>query len=264
MTKDPSLHIKRSDLYKIMADMLPKGVDYNNFVDVLLVKCAPLSISTRSVISSTIKSEKKFDRIQGSSRFDADLVAKLLHATRVRLKHKGVTQIKPSSKDWEMVKDLTKNIIDFCIDFNLPKREGAIAYLEIGLNKMNKYGLNKFSNLYESICDTYAAKLEIDQDSEPDITLQLYKIYSSNIMDQTGIFEDFKKEPEKYVWFVRARLQAKQLNMGLEEYIEAQFEGLDFARGIPHPSQLVGPKATERISRYLYKYNLKVDNNRTK
>ena len=40
--------------------------------------------------------------------------------------------------------------------------------------------------------------------------------------------------------------------------MKAQFEGLDFSGGIPHPTQLTGPKATDRVIRYCYKEGIKI------
>lgn len=259
MQREASLHIRRSSLVSILEDMLPKGVDSEKFADILLERSAPLSTSTRSVVTTNKRLDVKTEKIAKSSRLDSDILAKLIYATRHKLKHRGITQIKPGGKDWDVVKEITNQALDFCLEFNIEKRAGMIKYLEIGISKMNKFNLNKLPSLNEAIYETYAAQQEVDEDDDPTITEAMYKEYSTIVLKQTGIFEDFKNDPVKYVWFCRARKQAKELNIALDAYIEAQFEGLDFARGIPAPSQLVGPKATERIYKYLYKYNLRLD-----
>ena len=64
--------------------------------------------------------------------------------------------------------------------------------------------------------------------------------------------------PDKYVWFVRAKYQAKDMGITNSTYMKAQFDGLDFVRGIPHPTQMVGEKARERVIRYAFKHNINV------
>lgn len=263
MKREPSLHITKGNLERILSDILPEGVCITSISDMIFLNATPYSISSRTVVPSNKRVEKKIEKIVKGSRLDGDIFANLLYIIRKKLKHKGINQIKPGTKDWDTIKILSNKAIDFCNDFNLEKKTGFAKYIEIGISRIGqKFNLNRLLSLNEVISDIYESSLEVDSDDEPDLTLELYKLYSKHIMDQTGIFEDFSKEPEKYVWFVRARKQAKQINIALNLYIEAQFEGLDFTRGIPYPSQLVGPKANQRIYQYLYKRGLKIDNNR--
>ena len=261
MRREPSIHITKTDLEKILTGILPKGVLVSKLVEHVFIEATPYSISSRTVVPTNNRIEKKIEKLVKSSRMDADLLANALYLVRKKLKHKGITQIKPGTKDWETIKTLSINAVEFCNDFNLDKKLGFLKFIEIGLSRLGpKFNLNKLGSLNGTISEIYEANLEILKDDEPDLTMELYQLYSKHILSQTGIFEDFSNEPEKYVWFVRARQQAKKINLSLDLYIEAQFEALDFTRGIPYPSQLVGPKANQRIYQYLYKRGLKLDN----
>ena len=55
--------------------------------------------------------------------------------------------------------------------------------------------------------------------------------------------------------------EAKNLGCDYDTWIEAQFDALSFCNGIPLPEQLFGMKAKERLMKYLYKYNISLDNN---
>lgn len=264
MKRDPSLHISLSDLTKVLQE-----TNINNKVgkaqaEFLLMICKPYSISTRTVEVKNKFIEDKVKKLLNSTRLDSDQFSKLIYTVRQRLRHRGITLIRPSSREWPYLKEVTNLALGFCSEFNLPVRKGCIEYITIGISKMNKFNVAKFVNLHESICETFLAIKEIEKDSDSELTDTLYKIYSEKILHQTGIFEDFKSEPEKYVAFVRAREQAKNLNVSLEIYIEAQFDALGFANGIPYPSQMYGTKATERLYKYLYKEGLKIDSNRIK
>lgn len=259
MQRDPSIHIKLSDLVHILkTKVFDKNLKPADLGMVLLKECAPYSVSTRSVISSNLRVERKAKKLIHSSRLDSDLFSQLIYATRKSLKHRGITLIKPGSKDWDMVKEITTKALDFCLEFELGKREGFIQYIKIGISKMIKFNLNKFNGLHEIICETYSAIKEIEKDTDPELTKELYNYYSQEVIRVTGIFEPIDNDPEKYVYFVKARQLAEELNVSLDLYIEAQFDGLNFAKGIPHPVQLTGVNARQRLIRYLYKKGFKV------
>lgn len=255
--RDPSLHIKRSDLINIISTLLPDSYNHEIFVDRLIKLSAPHSVSSRSIHVPNNRIEKKVNKLIQSSRLDGDMFSNLLYLIRKKLRHVGVTQAKPGSKDWEAIKECAANAIEFCSEFDLEKKAGFQEYIKIGISKMKIFNIRKFPSLHEQISNTYQAMRIVKDDDEPEFTEFLYKEYSSTILTNTGIFEDMKSDPEKYSNFVLARKQAKKLNVALDLYMEAQFDGLSFTNGIPHPHQLHGVKATERLYKYLYKQNIK-------
>lgn len=266
MKREPSLHITRSDFEEICKDIFPDDsiIDYNWVVHEVFKRAKSRSISTRTVALTNQQLEKKAKRLIQSSRNDADLFAKLIYAVRKKLKHRGISQIKPGGKDWDLIKEITAHALDFCLANDLPKRLGFLSYIEIGLKKLNKYNLSKFPSLQESINETYLALKEINDDNDSSVTEEIYRTYFSRIMSNTGIPDNSKDIPEKFVWFVRAKKEALELGVKPSTYMDAQFEALDFVNGIPHPTQLVGPKARDRVIRYLYKNNIKVGNTGSK
>jgi hypothetical protein len=262
MKREPSIHISKSHLIVIIEELngLQKhGVVYSSeeLVNKIFTMAKPYSIISRQVNVSNDRVEKKANRLLKSSRLDADLFARLVFAVRKQRKHRGISQIKPGGKDWDLVKEVTSSALNFCEEFSLKKRDGFIRYIDVGLSKMAKFNLAKFPNMYEAICETYEAIVEIENDNNPEGTSELYDYYVRHIADNTGIYEDIKTLPEKYVWFVRARKEADKIKVPYAVYIKAQFSGFDFAKGIPHPVQLVGPKAILRVNRYAYRKNFK-------
>ena len=266
MRREPSIHITKNKLSEIIEEIMGNqkhGIVYSNsmIVDKIFSMAKPFSISSRNVTVTNDRIEKKAKRIIESSRADADLFAQLIYAIRKKRKHRGISPIKPSGRDWDLVKDITASALNFCEEFELRKREGFIRYIEIGMTKMIKFSLNKFPNMYEGICETYSAIQEILSDTDPEGTKEMYEFYIQHIAEYTGIFEKLIDIPEKYVYFVRARRVADDIKVPGVVYIKAQFEGLDFAKGIPHPVQLIGSKAIERVNRYAYKRNFKTEYN---
>jgi len=261
--REPSLHIKYNDFKHVIGIVM--GIEdkdqLEGIASEVFFRGKPYSVSTRSMTISNERMEKKAARIIQSSRRDADLLASLIYATRRRMKHRGITQIQPSSRDWGMVKEMAAHALDFCNEFDLDRRSGFLKYIEVGLSKMQKFGLAKYLNMYEGICLTYQAMIEIEQDPDAETTKEMYEIYSQRVIDNTGINDRLEELPDKYVWFARARAQAEQMNAAVGLYMNAQFEGLDFTKGIPHPTQLVGPKAHDRVVRYCYEHGYKLKKN---
>lgn len=256
MKREPSIHITRDSLRIILNSL---GIEENYFIKEIMRRAKSNSIGTRTVTISTDKLEKKFKKITQSSRKDADLFAQVIYAIRKSKKHRGISHMKPGGKDWDILKEVAASALDFCNEFELNRRTGFIKFVEIAMDKMKKYSLVKFNGLRENISETYAAIKEIESDSDSGMTDLMYKIYFNKILEVTGITDESKELPDKYVWFVRARAQAEEMNIAPDLYIEAQFAALDFAKSIPHPTQLVGIKAKDRVIRYAYKNNINLD-----
>lgn len=257
MKREPSIHIFKSRLVEILEDILSEDEDVKGLVNDIFYRAKPYSISSRTVTTSNDRIEKKIKRVTNTTRLDSDIFSQLIYAKRKSLKHRGISMIKSGSKDWDILKEVTGQALLFCEDFELSIREGFIKYIEIGLSKMSKYGLNKFLGMYQGISETHQALIDISEDEDPGGTKKMYEYYTKIIADKTGVFERLEELPEKYVWFIKARNQADDLKVPHNVYIKAQFEALNFAKGIPYPSQMVGPKATERVNRYAFSKGIK-------
>ena len=255
MKREPSIHITLSTLRSVLKSL---GLKDDKYANEIMKRSKSHSIGTRTVTITNDKLEKKINKVLQSSRKDADLFAQLIYAIRKKRKHRGISHMKPGGKDWEILKEVAASALAFSNEFELKRRDGFISFIEIGMNKMQKFSLMKFNNLRESISETYAAIEEIKTDKDRVMTEAMYRAYFSKILHNTGITDESKELPEKYVWFVRARQQAEEMNIDPVLYIEAQFAALDFANSIPHPTQLVGLKAKERVIRYAYKNKIKL------
>jgi len=263
MVRNPSLHITEDKLLLVLKELVnSKTIKVNTTYEKLAYQIfslsRPYSIINRSINITNDRVDKKVCKLLSSSRLDSSIFANLLHLVRRQLKHKGIAPIRAGSKDWDSLKVITSQAIDFCNEFNLEKKEGFHKYIELGLKKMKKFGLVKFNNMYSGICETYQAELELAKDSDPDGTNALYKYYVGHIARKTGVVNEYDS-PDKYLCFMKVREEANRLGVDGVDYIKAQFYGLDFTGGIPDPLQLIGEKAIDRLNKYLFKFNIKTD-----
>lgn len=254
--REPSIHITRTNFFEIMDEL---GYTYKD-VSRIFKKAKSYSISTRSFIISDDKLRKEVGKLVESKRHDAAIFAQLIYVIRKNKKHLGITPMKPSDKSWGTLKVVAANALKFFTEFEFKNRKDAFTkYIEIGINKMKRFNLNKFLTMHEVICETYQAMVEIENDDDKDITQEMYKIYIRYIIGRIGMYDKEEETPERYVWFVRARNQARDMNISFKIFINAQIEAFDFMERSPHPAQLVGLKATDRVMEYMYKHGIKIN-----
>ena len=258
MSRDPSLHVKLSDLITILGKVLPEGVDVKGFALALLKHGRPYSLNTRIISVTTERLENKVNKILMSPTKDADLMARVIYAVRVGLHHKGVRQIKPASREWGIVKELASLANNFCLDFDKGKKDGYTVYIKLAIAKMKAFNLNRISSMHEAICRTYEALLEIKDDPDPALSESIHQYYRVKVAKKTGIINNFKDEPDKYVYFVRVAALVKSLTVKYQYFIDAQFDAMEYRNSMPEPPQLIGQKAKERLNKWLYEKGIRV------
>ena len=186
------------------------------------------------------------------------MVADIIYATRIKLKHKGVRKINQGNlREWTNCKKLAEICNTFCQDFELPTREGFIKYIELGIKKMPdaRALTTRLIGLQDSITEEFSAIKEIQELSPKDkqTISQIQDFYVRQIADRTGIYEPIK-DPGKFTHFIRLYDFLNKKGWNYKEYIIAQFEGLAWCNGIPELSQLTSEKAISRYNKYLYKH----------
>jgi hypothetical protein len=260
----PSIHIDEQNLI-LALDKLKKVHNYKynskDLANNLLLESIKYSIHTRSINPSNKKSQDKVDKVMKSGLGDAMKFARVLYLVRVSMKHRGVTQINQASKEWPILKQITQDAVTFCKDFDLTLDQGFKEYLTLGISKMQKFALPKISAMAETISQTYEFTNEIKSDPNKSITENLSLEYNRAITLKTGIGHNYKDQPDKYVFFVRAAQLCKDLNIKPQDYVKAQFHGFEWISGIPDPVQFVGAKARERVMKYIYETGIKLTNN---
>lgn len=250
--REPSIHITKSQFEEIL-----NTLEVDNFpVEAFFVIARKMAINHRAVLVSNNKNTKRVNNILLASKGDAALVADILYATRIKLKHRGVRKINESnSREWANCKKLAEICNTFCEDFKLDTREGFIKYIELGIKKMDgNYNnlLNRLSSMSEKISDLYSATLEMEDDSGNAKAIHDYFI--KRVADVTGIYESFVNQPDKYIHFVRLDKFLSEKGWDPTQFIDAQFESLAWCNGLPEPSQMYNDKAIERYNKYLFKH----------
>lgn len=255
--REPSIHITKSQFEEIL-----NTLEVDNFpVEAFFVIARKSAINTRAVVVSNKGTTKKVTNLLLASKGDAALVADIIYATRIKLKHKGVRKIKESEpRNWVQCKKIAEICNQFCEDFQLDTREGFIKYIEIGIQRMDgNYNnlLNRLSVMSEKITNQMEAEIELNEDKDSGFTLDIHNEFIKRVAKVTGIYESYENQPEKYVHFLRIHKLLGEKDWNLYSFMDAQFEALAWCNGLPDPSQMYNDKAIERYNKYLYKYKNK-------
>ena len=95
--RDPSIHITKHQFEKILSQLEV----YNFPIDAFFVIARKEAINTRVVVVTNNKTTKKVSNILLASKGDAALVADIIYATRIKLKHRGVRKIRETEpRNW--------------------------------------------------------------------------------------------------------------------------------------------------------------------
>lgn len=260
MRRVPSIHITE-DRLRVILENLPDFMLPENRAKAILIHARKVSCDNRAVTISNAKAKRDILKILKSDKGDTNLMSTILFSLRKQKKHKGIQRIKEGTTEWKQVKQLCALAIDFSNDFELKKREGFIVYLEMGFKRMNSFRnhITKLINMFEIISLMYEATLLISNDKRKTETEEIHKEYIKMIAIKTGITESYTNDPINYVNFIKVREITDKYNVPIDIYIESQFDQLEWTSGYPSPIQLASEKAIERLNKFMYQNNLKIE-----
>lgn len=254
--REPSLHVTRTDLEYILSKFGLNGKELDTLVKFLLQEGSNHQLTNRKRLIATYYNtktiKKKMDTAAISDRGNTLKFLKELEIQRkVKLKF-GVKPIKENTKDWGFVKEASSLCEEYCMAFNMSWEEGCKSYIAAAIDYIDRFSVMKLVTMYEFICQTQQAMTEIMSDENVDLTQEIYHEYNHIISAKTGLSNDFKSRPNKYVFFVRAATLAKSKDVSALDFVRAQFKSLEWVNGLPDPSLMIGDKAVERLQKYLF------------
>lgn len=257
MQREPSIHITKGEFQRLLNDLEIEGFPINQF----FIQARKVSVNTRNVSVTTKKDTKRVNKILLATKGDASMVADIVYATRIKLKHRGVRKINETQKrDWALCKELANICNQFAQDFLFENtREAFLTYISIGFKRMGKDHrniLNRLISMVDNVYLYYENSQGIGEDDAPKLTINLYDYYNQKIADATGIWEKeaLEDNPEKYNDFLQIRRLCDEHNWDYQDYVDAQFEGMAWCNGIPEPHNMYNPKAIDRYKKFVYKY----------
>jgi len=135
-----------------------------------------------------------------------------------------------------LVQSVCDEAIVFSKYFAMETRPGFIKFLELATEK-GWLTLNKLSKNKHKILDEYELEKALLEDPHPELTNQLFQIYTSETLNRFGVSKDFSI-PTEYLHFVRATAIVKKYKIAPADFINWFFECWAWIDGPVWPNKL--------------------------
>jgi hypothetical protein len=172
----------------------------------------------------------------------------LTHHRKTILHHKGIKMPKQDSRDWAYTEGIIPDVNEFCLQYGLDKRTGYKKFIEIGCSLMPKFRLGYFSWKLERIYEIKDLRDKVEFDPNKPLTVELITLYQNKVLTSSGIM--YRPDLEALAEFVDIAKFCKDNKITTQDFIEGAFRLLEFKKGIPNPSNMLGEKFLLSIAQY--------------
>jgi hypothetical protein len=237
--RDPAIHIRRSELFKILVDF---GINDRDMPEIMK-RASKINIKNRVNLILPAKSRQKAERIVEAN---TDLVGtfNLAYMTVMKEENIKVLSIHKNSPQYLSFTEIAQQAKEFCGLFELDYMQGFLIYVRMGVKILNKkYSLYRLKSASDRIVDRYRTIVTVNNDQSPLNTSFMYVAWERAVKKYFDIVLDVKGDMDKYVHFVYAKQDADSVNAKYEDWMNAQFEKWSFLQSMPELSQLHGENA---------------------
>lgn len=238
--RDPSIHIKKSDLFKVF-QTLKIEMDIPEFMK----ECNKYTIYNRQVLQVSKQEEKQLQHFKEYATPHVKTFNYHLEKERRRRKHR-VRRIHKTSKQYPTLVKISANANQFCELFNINKDKGFKLYINRALDIMPKYTLNRFIYYHDKIITWYEDLEFMKKHPLQALATDIKDYYK----ERTGLTTVVSEVP----FYMCAEI-VDELNCNYTDYVDAQFDGMEWLGVFPTPTQLTTDKAKERYQNSLLKTN---------
>jgi hypothetical protein len=248
--RDPSVHVKRSDLLKILSDY---GINHRDMPGIMLA-ASKKALKFRANLTLPAKTRKKAERVLEAGD---ELVEEFNRAyvTVMAENNIKVLAIHKNNTQYLTLKEITQSAREFCTLFELDPQQGFLMYVRMGVKLLNKkYSLYRLKSVSDRIVDRYRTTLTINNDQSPINTELMYQAWGKAVKKYfNAVIEIERGAIDKYVHFVYAKQDADSVNANYNDWMDAQFEKWSFLQSMPEFSQLHGDNAKINYKVYISK-----------
>ena len=254
--QDPTIHIKISDLKKVLSKLAIMFPD--QLAEEILVESQPYALRNRFV--AEVKGSGKAKKAKKAEKFSIseDLVEQfngILTSYRMANSHRFIP-IKREDVMWKLLSEVAHDAMEFCTTMEYKDvHTGMLRYISKGIELMRgKYGLARFKSFRDRIVDEVSLERIYAEDESPIETTQFTDCYLQLLAKEPGISKDgYTFTISQRVDLLYGRRDADLLKVDYFQYLKAQFAELNFLGGVPETVHLHGDNAKQRVRSYLAK-----------
>lgn len=249
MKRDPSIHVRRSDLHAALLKVglkLPAGK-----FDSLLRALEPRQIRNRSIVQAPKAAAQRKAKVAAAEvPLTTKEIVNIIHTERVAAGHRMMAPIHEGDSSWTLATMVARDAYEFAKAYEYsPLSVGYRAYVAAGIKLMGRtYALNKFRYMQERIYTAVGTEILVDRDPNPEATREMAAHYIAMAGDHSDAVVKLTKRDMADM--IHARTDARICGADYEGWIAAQFDGLAFCGAVPRPTQLHGDTAMRRYRDY--------------
>ncbi len=254
MTRDPAIHILKSDLFRIFMEIQDWPEGAQDMTDTVFRHAKKYQIRTRSIVAGNATQRKRVERRSTAvCPLTPERLGRILYAERVRHQHQVITAINKGDSAWTTLMEVARDAYEFGELFGImPRDEAYRQYVDLGLQLMGrKYAIGKFKYHKERIFERKGSHVLIADDPDTEGTDRFQRIWRKAMERHSRMA--MKLDPLDRVHFIYARIEAEQEGAKFSVWIEAQFERLAFLSAVPNLNQFYGDGALKRYREHALK-----------
>ena len=220
----PSIHISLTDLAKILSELNIDNID--NLVNEIAKRTYNKRLSNRAAFKARVATKRKSEKIKADTEdtYITDTFNNILVNNRNKTHAKNVDIIKKTSSMYPMLQDISFMAKGFCDAFEFKNMElGMQVYIDIGLQLMNMYALNKFKYFNEKIHFSYAVSLLIERDPNKQQLINCIESYREWVNENLSFRPEVKKV-EDMIKFIKLRDDIMNSGISFKDFFEAQVD----------------------------------------
>ena len=249
--KDPSIHIRRSDLIEIFKS-LRLDLDIYDLANTLLVQARQYSIQNRVQVTTKAKAKKKSDRSVESDTKLLDQFNRIYMGVMLSNNIKTMS-IGKTSPQYPTLKEVCGQAKEFSDLLGMAYEQGFKLYVETGVHLLgNKFGIYRLKGYALKILEYHQAKTLINNDPNPDGTDDIITAWSQAVRVYYKTSIELEDDAQR-AHFIHAREMADSLKADYYDYICSHFEKWAYLNSIPSFSQLYGDQSKLIYQTYMAK-----------
>lgn len=247
MLRDPSIHIKKSDLLRICKE---EGITFpEDFVANLMIKASKIKLQNRVYIVTKAQAARKAARLSGTNSEAVDPFNKVYYSTLMNHNMKS-KPIHKGTKAYLTLREVADNAAEFWRYFKIPSMDEAFKiYVGLGITLLGtKFTIYRLKGADSKIRDRYE-NMEILENTPPMQVHLALAAWSRSLKE----FHDLSLEVniDQMADLARASQDATKAGADIMDWMDAQFDKWTFMNSMPEFSQLHGDNAQLAYVKYM-------------
>ena len=242
MVRKPAIHVTQEGLFKALEEI---GVPLHGTKRAQLLKLLDkYQVRRNLVIAPTGAAAAKIN-----AKKVTDSEAQKSYAILADLRNAGkamMRMIKPGQPGWPDVLEASQAADMFVKRFDIDDEiAGHKMYYKIAIEILGaNFNLKSLATQYEKVCNKFQEDVDMYECKDLNKVREMINLYIklARLTKQSAAALTSQK-----IWFVRSYNQATELGIDPLEFVEIQFQQMEWANVNPTPKQLSGEQAFNRL-----------------